>query len=312
MSEKLISLLVPVFNEEANVVPFYTTLSSLLTPLAGTYSAEFIFTDNHSTDKTWPLLKELALADKRVKAIRFSRNFGYQKSIYTGYLNAKGDAAIQIDCDFQDPPELILAFLAKWRAGYKVVYGIRESRKESFLMNLPRKMFYRLINFLSEDDLPLDAGDFRLVDRIIIDELKKVHDEQPYIRGMISSFGFAQTGLEYARNSRRSGTSKFDLRSYFRLATDGILNHSIVPLRIASYVGITVSILTLGCIVVYACGKFLYNKTWPAGFATTTVLILFSISLNGIFLGIIGEYIGRIYINVKKKPLTIIEEQFNL
>ncbi|HEY3375057.1 MAG TPA: glycosyltransferase family 2 protein [Candidatus Aquicultor sp.] len=311
VNKKLISILVPVFNEEDNIIPLYTRVLDVMAQLVDRYDYEFVFTDNHSTDRTFERLEKLSKLDKRVHVYRFSRNFGFQRSIYTGYYNAKGHAAIQLDCDLQDPPELITEFVRYWEEGYQVVYGIRQTRKEGWVINRIRNVFYWLIDILSEDILPRDAGDFRLVDRRVINELRKIDDYQPYLRGTIAAMGFKQIGIPYDRAERMHGKSKFSLGGLFKLATDGILNHSIIPLRISTFTGLTISLLTFLGILGYFFGKLFLGKEWPAGFATTTTLILLSLSLNALFLGIIGEYLGRIYQQVKKRPMTIIESEIN-
>jgi dolichol-phosphate mannosyltransferase len=273
------------------------------------YEFEFLFTDNHSSDRTFEVLAELASVDPRVRAIRFSRNFGFQRSILTAYNNARGDAAVQIDCDLQDPPSLIIEFLRKWQSGYQVVYGVRTTRKESWGMSTTRKIFYRLIDSLSDDPLPHDAGDFRLIDRRVLDQLLKFDDYQPYLRGAIAALGFEQIGIPYSRAERHYGESKFSFGELIGLALDGILNHSVVPLRIATYLGLLISLLTFLGIVGYGIGRVVFGANWPPGFATVIMLILGSLSLNALFLGIIGEYIGRIYRQVKNRPLTIIERE---
>jgi glycosyltransferase involved in cell wall biosynthesis len=307
----LLSVIVPVFNEEQNIRLLCDAVAKVMEPLSPNYDYELLFTDNHSTDASFDILSSLATQNKRIRAIRFSRNFGYQRSILAGYLSAKGDIAVQLDCDLQDPPELIPQFIRKWEEGYKVVYGVRQARKESWQINLARKMFYRLINALSEDKLPLDAGDFRLVDRCILDEMRKISYSRPYLRGSIAAMGFKQYGLPYHRAARERGKSKFPLRSLIVIAIDGILNHSIIPLRIATFVSLAVSFLTMLAIIGYIMAKFFLGKNWPAGFATTTLLILFAIILNAFFLGIIGEYIGRIYQHIKQHSLVIIEKTIN-
>jgi dolichol-phosphate mannosyltransferase len=226
-------------------------------------------------------------------------------------MNAAGDAAVQIDCDLQDPPSLILEFIRKWEDGYHVVYGVRSSRKESWWMSSMRQLFYRIIDSLSEDDLPLDAGDFRLVDRCILNELQKFDDYQPYLRGTIAALGFEQVGIPYERAERERGRSKFSFKQLVGLALDGILNHSVVPLRISTYLGLAISSATLLAIIGYLVGRLFLGKNWPPGFATIIVLILGSLSLNALFLGIIGEYLGRIYRQVKRRPLTVIEREVN-
>lgn len=305
----LLTIVVPVFNEEDSLEPLYAALTPVLDQVRDRYEFEILFTDNHSTDRTFDILRRLAMADSRIRVLRFSRNFGFQRSIYTGYVHARGKAAIQIDCDLQDPPELILEFIRKWEEGYQVVYGQRAKRKEAWYLNATRKIFYRLIDFLSEDKLPHDAGDFRLVDRCVLDALRQIDDYQPYLRGTIATMGFNQIGIAYDRNERAFGKSKFSLTQLFGLALDGILNHSIVPLRIATLVGIVVSAITFAATAFYVLGRIFMGKSWPPGFTTLVIIVLGSLSLNALFLGIIGEYLGRIYQQVKKRPLTIIESE---
>ena len=295
----------PVLNEELNIIPFYQALLPVMKQCDKHYNFEILFTDNHSTDSTFDKLTQLTQLDKRIGVLRFSRNYGYQKSILTGYLHANGDAVIQLDCDLQDPPELIIDFLRHWEAGCSVVYGIRLKTSDNPLTYLARKFFYRLINFLSEDSLPLDAGDFRLVDRKIIETLRQLDDAQPYLRGAIANIGFRQHGIPYNRSERKRGVSNFSLRDMIILALDGILNHSIVPLRLASFFGVCASLFTGALSIIYLFGKVFFKVSWPSGFTTLTILILLGISMNALFLGIIGEYLGRIYQQVKKSPVVI-------
>lgn len=310
-SKKLLSIVVPVLNEESNIEPFYDRVVSVLSRLSDRFDYELIFTDNHSSDATFEKLQALATQDSGIRVIRFSRNFGYQRSLLTGYTHATGDAAVQLDCDLQDPPELIPEFVRKWEQGYQVVYGIRAERQESWWMSTTRKFFYRLIDFLSEDHLPHDAGDFRLVDRRVLDELKKIDDSQPYLRGTIAALGFDQIGVPYDRAERQRGQGKFSFGELMGLALDGILNHSVVPLRIATYLGLTVSVLTFLAIGGYGIGRLFFGMDWPPGFATLAIMVLGSLSLNALFLGIIGEYLGRIYRQVKRGPMTIVERVIN-
>jgi glycosyltransferase involved in cell wall biosynthesis len=304
---KLLSVIVPVFNEEANVEPLHDTVSRTLERIADRYSWEFVFTDNCSSDRTFELLERLAARDPRVRIYRFTRNFGFQRSILTGYRLARGDAAVQIDCDLQDPPELILDFVKLWESGFKVVYGVRRSRPEPFLVHAMRRFFYRAIAWLSDHHLPLDAGDFRLVDRCVLDLLHLYRDENPYLRGYIASLGYQQAGVIYDRSERKRGMSSFRFGSLLNLALDGIVSHSILPLRLASVVGVVLSVLATLAMVVYLVLWLTYDTSWPAGFATLAFLVLLSLALNAIFLGIIGEYVARIYSQVKPQPLTIVE-----
>lgn len=306
-SKKLISIVVPVYNEEDTILNCYNKLCLIAdTNLA--YDFEFIFSDNSSTDSSYAILQTLAQKDPRLLCYSFSKNIGYQKSIYVGLLRARGNAAIAFDCDLQDPPELLPEFIAKWESGYKVVYGIRTKRNEPKTIEFLRKCFYRFINLISEDDLPLDAGDFRLLDRCILDLLAKVKDYNPYLRGTIANFGFKQTGIPYIRQNRKAGKSKFNLSALIKLSLDGIISQSVVPLRFATYTGLTVSLLTLLGITCYLFAHWFFKASWPAGFTTLAVLILFSTCLNALFLGIIGEYLARIYNQVRTRPVAIIEK----
>jgi len=311
-SKPLISIVVPVYNEESNIDLFYTTVNKELEALSDRFRFEFIFTDNHSTDNTFAKLQAIASQDSRLRVIRFSRNFGYQRSILTGYLSAAGDAAIQLDCDLQDPPNLIEVFLEKWQEGYKVVYGVRTQRKEGAVINATRKIFYRLIDLLSDTKLPYDAGDFRLIDRCIIDVLMKLNDNQPYLRGTITRIGFKQIGISYSRDERKHGESKFSFNEMLRLAIDGITSQSVIPLRFATYTGIGIFLLMFFGTIFAIIAKYTSGSEWPAGFATIIVLILFSIGLNALFLGVIGEYLGRIYKQVKPEPITIVEKKLGI
>jgi dolichol-phosphate mannosyltransferase len=310
--KKMISVIIPVYNEDENIKLAYDALTLVMLDIQDKYDYELLFTDNHSTDNTFEIIRDLSQTDNRIRALRFSRNFGYQRSILTGYKHAKGDMAVQIDCDMQDPPEIIKKFLKHWEMGYDVIYGVRRSRRENWLINSLRKIFYRLIDFLSEEYLPKDAGDFRLIDRKVLNVLKEIRDQQPYLRGAIAAIGFKQIGIPYDRNARIRGKSKFSMGNMINLALDGMLNHSIIPLRIASYTGFFVTVISIVLVIVYFIGKLIYGPLWNSGFATTTILILISIGLNGLFLGIIGEYIGRIYKQVKDSPLTIIEQTINI
>jgi dolichol-phosphate mannosyltransferase len=309
---KLLSICVPVYDEVDNIFPFYERVRRVLDGLADRYDYEFVFTDNHSADGTFVRLAELAERDPKVRVIRFSRNFGFQRSILTNYMNALGDAAIQLDVDLQDPPELIPDFIRNWEEGYRVVYGVRRLRPdESPLLHGARRFFYRLIDWLSEDELPHDAGDFRLVDRRILDELKTITDQQPYLRGMIAAMGFSQKGIVYDRASRSHGQSKFKFRALVGLALDGILHHSILPLRLATYFGLAITALSAVVAVVYIIRWAFFVDDWPPGFATMSLLLLFLIGMNALILGIMGEYVGRIYRNVKRMPLTIVEARID-
>lgn len=306
----LISIIVPVYNEEANVERAHADICKVFSE-AKDVEIEFIFADNHSTDQTFEKLKALAGRDPRVRVLRYARNFGFNRSVLTGYRHAKGDAAIQVDCDLEDPPEVMLEFIRLWRQGHDVVVGIRAVRQESWLLIMLRRMYYRLIDAISDEHHETDAGDFRLIDRRILDQLRTIRDARPYVRGLTSELARKQASVKYKRAKRLYGESKFRLRALVKLALEGIFTQSIAPLQLASVVGFTIAGLTAALSAVYLVLR-LISHDWPQGFATTQILILFGISVNAIFLGIIGEYIGRIYVQIRDRPVVIVEKAVNI
>lgn len=312
MARKLqkVSVLVPAFNEEMNVERAYQAITDVFRTLPD-YDYEIIVTDNHSSDRTFELLRQIAARDPKLKVIRFSRNFGYERSLLQAYKAATGDCSVQIDCDLQDPPELIPQMLELWKQGHQVVYGVRRTLQDGIVITALRRTFYWFIASISGDELPLNAGEFRLVDARILTELRKVNDTAPYLRGLISAMGFSQIGFEYDRRNRIAGESKFGLKALIGLALDGVLNHSLLPLRIASLTGLTIGVLTLILTFVYLVGRLLFGQDWPAGFATTTMLLLMSIAMNAIFMGILGEYVGRIFLQAKHSSEPLVETKLN-
>ncbi len=305
---RLISIIVPTMNESGNVAALYERICEVFERDLADYDWELILTDNRSDDDTFDIVTELASQDPRVRAYRLAKNFGYQRSIFAGYLLTSGHAVVQVDADMQDPPELIPELVKRWEAGAHVVYGIRRKRRgENPLLSATRKVFYRLIDWLSEEELPRDAGDFRLVDRTIVEILRHTHDQDPYLRGSIASMGFEQVGFEYERDDRTAGETKFRFRSLVRLAVDGILNHSTRPLQLASVTSVIIVVVSILGIAGYIIGRALFGQTWPAGFVSLALLQLIGILLNAAFLGIIGAYLGRLYRQSKSAPFVVIE-----
>jgi dolichol-phosphate mannosyltransferase len=311
---KLLSIVVPVFNEAGNIKPLFERLRPLVREIKKEFghSVEVIINDNHSTDATFEILKEWAAthdpSDFQLRIFRFSKNIGFQRSILVGYCKARGNAVTQLDADLQDPPELILEFLRQWREGYQVVYGVRRQRPEGFALSLARKAFYRLIDRISADHLPHDSGDFRLVDRQLVDVICALHDHDPYLRGLVASLGLKQIGVPYEREARKSCESKFRFSDLVKRSIDGITNHSAFPLRLASYFAFFVVLLAAGLIVFYFLGWLLWGQGVPVGFMTQTILQLGSVGVLAFFISIQGLYIGRIYNQIKEKPLAIIQE----
>ena len=306
-AKRLVTVSVPVLNEADNIEPLLERLRAVA-DTHHRYEFEFLFTDNASTDATFERLAKEARADGRVRVIRFTRNFGFQISILTNYLNARGDAAIQIDADLQDPPEIFGEFLAAWEQGYKVVYGIRRSRPENPVLISARKLFYRALARLSNVDLPVDAGDFRLIDRAVIEELRQVRDEAPYIRGVIAQLGYKQIGIPYDRVKRQRGKSKFRPLALIRLAVDGVCGESTKPLELITLLGTVLSFLSFfGALFYFTWSLLAASK--PQGFTTLVILILLSTSIQTAFIGLLGEYIGRIFRNTRHIPAPIIDQR---
>lgn len=305
---RLVTISIPVLNEEGNIDRLIGRLQEVTSGLPQ-YDFEFLFTDNASTDDTFAKLADHARREFRIRVLRFSRNFGFQRSILVNLLNARGDAAIQIDADLQDPPELIADFLEKWSEGYKVVYGIRRNRRENIVQQLARKIHYRLIALLSEIEVPIDAGDFRLIDRTVINYLSEFEDRTPYLRGIVASIGFPQIGIPYARAERTIGITKFNFLKLLSLSIDGICSQSTKPLQYITIFGFGVSILAVLLIAGYLIRYVLYPVPDERGFTTLVLLTLSSIGLNAAFIGLLGEYVGRIYSTVRRSPLAIIADR---
>lgn len=307
----LISISIPVLNEEGNIQALYDRLCALADRMADRCDLEFVFSDNHSDDQTWSLLSRLAECDSRVRAIRFSKNFGFQRSILANYMHTRGDAVMQVDADLQDPPEMLEEFYEKWRSGYQVVYGVRKARPEGIFLRAFRKVGYWVIDKISEHPIPRDVGDFRLIDRKIVNLLVRVKTASPYLRGTIAGLGFNQTGIPYNRDSRVAGKSKFNIGRLLRLGLTAVFNHSTVPLRAASFVGVLILLGSLLGALYYVFLKFSYPAL-PQGLASIHILVLFGIGLNSFLLGIIGEYILRIYLVLRADPVAVVEQSLNM
>jgi len=307
----LVSIAIPVLNEADNLDMLYARLDQLSKAMASKCDMEFVFSDNHSDDRTWEILSELARRDSRVRAIRFSKNVGFQRSILANYMHTRGDAVLQIDADLQDPPELLEQFFALWQEGYHVVYGIRAKRREGRLINAFRRIGYWFIDKISEHPIPRDAGDFRLVDRKVIESVQKFRSPNPYLRGLIAGLGFKQVGVRYERSARIAGSSKFGLRQLIRLGLAGVFNHSVVPLRIATYSGVLLLGLSILGAIYYAVLR-IFHPDLPRGLASIHILVLFGIGFQSLLLGILGEYLQRIYVLLRSEPTAIVEQALNI
>lgn len=306
----LISLAIPVLNEQDNLDALYARLEGLGKKMADRCDLEFVFSDNHSNDATWAKLTELARLDPRVRAIRFSKNFGFQRSILANYMHARGDAVMQIDADLQDPPELLEEFFELWKAGHHVVYGVRRKRQEGALLNGFRRLGYWSIDLISDHSIPRDAGDFRLIDRRVVQALLQIKTANPYLRGMIASLGFNQIGVDYERDARVAGQSKFGISRLLQLGFTAVFNHSAVPLRLASMAGVTMLLVSILGALYYLVLRLLHPDL-PRGLASIHILVLFGIGLQSLLLGIVGEYLLRIYLILRGEPVAIVENSLN-
>jgi dolichol-phosphate mannosyltransferase len=306
----LISISVPLLNEAENLDALYERLDRLSERLADKCDLEFVFSDNASCDGTWQRLSQLAAKDHRVRAIRFSKNFGFQRSILANYMHTRGDAIMQVDADLQDPPELLEDFMRLWQEGYLVVFGIRRKRPEGLFLRALRNAGYWFIDKISEYPIPRHAGDFRLVDRKVAAALQKYRSSDPYLRGIIAGMGFRQIGVPYDRQRRVAGKSKFSLGQLMRLGLTGVFNHSVIPLRLASYSGtVLVALSALGAL--YYLALRLLQPELPQGLASIHILVLFGIGFQSLLLGILGEYLLRIYVMLRSEPVAIIEQSLN-
>ena len=303
-----VSIVVPVFNEEAVLPEFHRQLADALANIKNA-TFEVVYADDGSSDHSSEILRELQAKDSRVRVVLLSRNFGHQIAVTAGLAEVRGQAAIIIDADLQDPPEVIAEMIARWRDGYDVVYGLRTERAgETRLKLWTAKAFYRIINLVSDIEIPLDTGDFRLLDRKVLDVLLSMPERDRFLRGMVSWIGFRQVAVIYERAARHAGKSKYPFSKMLRFAVDSVISFSFAPLRLAILVGF----LSLGASflgIIYALVIRLYTSDWVRGWASIFTAVLFLGGVQLITLGIVGEYVGRIYAEVKRRPLYVIEER---
>lgn len=309
----MISIVIPIYNEEENLQALYARLTNAAPSWGEDY--EIVLVDDGSRDKSLAMMRAFAKADEHVRVVRLSRNFGHQPAISAGIQVAKGNAIVIMDGDLQDPPEELHRFLAKWREGYEVVYAVRTKRKESFFKKVAYKTFYRILAWISDIEIPLDSGDFCVMDRKVVDTIVKEMPEQVrFVRGLRAYAGFSQIGVTYERAERAAGEVKYTFKKLIQLALDGLFGFSSFPLRLATYLGVFISIpsFLVGIFFVFhrLLGfKFLgHSPEETPGTATLAVGMYFLGGVILIILGILGEYIGRIYIEVKRRPFFVIHE----
>lgn len=306
MAKKLLSIVVPVYNEQEVIDETFRRLSATFKDYC--MDIEYIFINDGSRDNTYFKLREIASSNKEVRVINFARNFGHQIAITAGMDYAKGDAIVIIDADLQDPPEVILEMVDKWVEGYQVVYGKRLQREgETIFKKLTAKVFYRFLDSMTDVKLPVDVGDFRLIDRKVCDAMKCLPERSRYVRGLVSWVGFKQTSVEYHREKRFAGETKYPFKKMLKLAGDGIFSFSYKPLKLATFMGMLVSALSFIYLIIVLVQRIVKNDV-ASGWASSMAVSLF---LNGVMLiviGIMGEYVGRIYEEVKARPLYVVGE----
>ena len=303
----MISVILPVYNERENLDVLVTRLVSVLEKTVDG-SFEVLFIDDGSRDGSAEILDSFHTRNARLKVIHFSRNFGHQAALQAGLDEAKGEAVILMDADLQDPPEAVASFIERWRQGYDVVYAVRTKRKERLLKRAAYAVFYRTMRAIAEIDMPLDTGDFCLLDRRVVDTLVSLPERNRFLRGLRSWVGFKQVGVEYERDARHAGLSKYTLRRLMHLALSGYIGFSAMPLRMAAWLGF-LSAGTGLALTVWALVTKLMDIPSPHGWASTLAVILFVGGIQLLILGIIGEYLGRVYDEVRQRPLYIVRSR---
>jgi len=302
------SIVAPIYNEEGNIARLYERITKVLESTGETW--ELVTVNDGSRDKSFELLTELAHKDHRIKVVNFARNFGHQLAVTAGLHHTSGDAVIIIDADLQDPPELILDMIERWKAGYHVVYAVRQERKgESWFKLLTAKLFYRIIYRITDVDIPLDTGDFRLMDRKVVDALNSMPEHNRFIRGLTSWIGFKQTGVTYVREAREWGETKYPLKKMVRFAMDAVTGFSYFPLQIMVYVSLILGGLAVLAIPIIAILRLILGFQFLGGQVTNIVLLLLLSSFQLFFLFIMGQYVARIYDESRRRPLYIVADK---
>jgi dolichol-phosphate mannosyltransferase len=306
MSKPTFTVIAPIYNELENIPELFPRVRDVMDQTGEPW--ELVLVDDGSTDGSTDVIRKLAESDDRVRPVIFARNFGHQIAVTAGLDFSRGDAVIIIDADLQDPPEVILDLIAKWREGYEVVYAVREEREgESWFKKTTASLFYRTIAKITNVDIPLDTGDFRLMDRKVVAVMDKMREKHRFLRGMSSWVGFKQIGVPYKRHARYAGTTKYPLNKMIQLALNAVTSFSYFPLQLATYIGFISAGLSVLAIPVVVLLRLITGTTLE-GQATTLIIVLFLGGVQLISLGIIGEYIGRIYDEAKDRPLYIVAE----
>jgi len=307
---KTISIISSCYNEERNLLEFYDRVTAAVKKFPQ-YTYEIIIADNCSTDNSRTVIREIAQKDKQFKAIFNANNFGHIRSPYNALMQITGDAVVVLCSDLQEPPELIADFIQKWEEGHAVVCGVKPKSKENPLMFLVRRFYYRLLASCSETPQIQNFTGFGLYDRKVVEAMKKYHDPYPYFRGLISEIGFRRTEVPFVQATRKHGKTKNNFFTLYDMAMIGFVNHTKLPLRLAAFMGFVVAGLSMIAALIYFIYKLLYWDQFNVGLAPLVIGVFFFSSVQLIFIGIIGEYIGAIWTQVKNKPLVIEEERIN-
>lgn len=311
MSAGLLSIIVPVKDEEQSIGPFVARVTTVLEGSAtiGVGAFEILFIDDGSSDGTLEVIRRAHQKDPRIRALSFSRNFGKEAALSAGIDHARGDCVVPMDVDLQDPPEVIPEMIARWRDGFDIVYGVRDNREsDSLPKRLTADLYYRAHNWLSEDKIPEHAGDFRLLDRKAVDVIRTMRERNRFMKGLFAWAGFRQTSITYTRPARETGTSKFSYWRLWTFALDGITSASTVPLRVWSYLGGVVALFALAYALFVVVRTLAFGVQVP-GYASLMVAVLFLGGLQLLSLGVLGEYVGRILIEAKARPLYVIRDR---
>ncbi len=303
----MVSIIAPVYNEEGNLDRLYQRVSEVLDSTGEPW--ELILINDGSMDRSPEIMREMQQRDPRIRVINFARNFGHQNAVTAGMDYARGDAVVIIDADLQDPPEVILQLLDKWREGYHVVYAVREERKgETWFKKFTAKLFYRMIYRITDVDIPVDTGDFRLMDRQVVNAVNKMREHNRFVRGMTSWVGFRQTGVFYVRQERYAGETKYPLRKMLRFAMDAITGFSFFPLQVAIYASLVLALVAVLAVPVVAFLRLSGSELQFEGQATTLVVLLLVSSFQMFFFFIMGQYVARIYDEVRHRPLYVVAD----
>lgn len=307
--KKTISYIFPIYNESGNIDLLYKTMADLLNKHPA-YTYELIFINDGSRDDSLAKLLKLQKTDQRITVLNFSRNFGHQMAVTAGLDHATGDAVIIMDSDMQDPPIVSFELVKQWEKGFQVVYAQRKTRKDSAFKKITASAYYRLLAKFSDIDIPRNTGDFRLLDRAVVDELNRFRERNRYIRGLVSFVGFKQTSVQFDRDERHSGATGYPLKKMLKFAVDGILGFSSVPLRLISQVGFMLSALSFLGILYAVYVKIFDPSTTVPGWTFIVIAVLLMGGIQLMMLGVLGTYVGRMYAEIQQRPLYIISEAY--